>query len=123
MSRHLPELLKQYEVDYTDANSQQLRGGPQVIRSKFLYELKQLFDRLKNPQAGCTIENVIANGPEAYIGGKGDKNCSVYIAHLFEKIVKELEKLVSPRRNDIITKFKGLFRSTLSATVSCGKCR
>lgn len=87
MSRHFHDLLKTYENDFTDPAVQQSRSI-MVMRSKLLCELKLLFDRLQYPQSGCTIDNVIANGPEQFRGGKGSKDCKLYIDALFEKITR-----------------------------------
>jgi len=78
---------------------------------------------LKNPQTGCTIDGIIASGPEAYQNGKGDKNCSRYIEALFDKIIKEFNKLISPRRTEMIDGFKSLFRSMLYNVLECSKCK
>jgi hypothetical protein len=67
-------MLKIYESDYTDA-SNVINRTTIVIRSKILYELRELFDRLKNPQIGCTIDRIIIYGPEEYKSGRGSKDC------------------------------------------------
>lgn len=118
MSKHFPELLKQYEVDYTDSNVQ-TGQRMSVIRSKLLYEFKVLFDQLKNPGANVTVEKIIAHGPEEHRAGKGAKDCVQYIEKLFEKIVAECNQLVSQRRGDMVTKFKNMFRAVVYSSIEC----